>query len=94
MHRRPKNNFPLGAVLSAFHNERPILFQNVKGSRIPVVGALYGNRSIILDLLGTSTEKRLFKLMEAMGSPSKPKLLDRGPVQENVVTRSRSEERR
>lgn len=78
--------FELGAVLSAFHNERPILFRNVKGSRIPVVGALYGNRSIILDLLGTSTEERLFKLMGAMGSPSKPKLLDRGPVQENVVT--------
>ncbi|RRD65994.1 UbiD family decarboxylase [Fretibacterium sp. OH1220_COT-178] len=78
--------FELGAVLSAFNNEQPILFRNVKGSDLPVVGAVYGNRSIILDLLGTTTEKRLFKLMEAISLPSKPRLLERGPVQENVVT--------
>lgn len=78
--------FELGAVLSVFNNEQPVLFRNVKGSRLPVAGAIYGNRSIILDLLGTTAEKRLFKLMGAIASPTKPKLLDRGPVQENVVT--------
>lgn len=78
--------FELGAVLSVFNNEQPVLFKKVKGSNIPVAGAIYGNRSIILDLLGTTVEKRLFRLMGAIASPAKPRLLDRGPVQENVVT--------
>lgn len=78
--------FEIGAVLSAFHNEQPILFKKVKGSDVPLVGALYGERGIILDLLGTTREGRMSRLMGAISSPARPRLLDSGPVQENVIT--------
>lgn len=78
--------FELGAVLSVFHNERPILFQKVKGYSIPVAGAVYGNRDIVLDFLGMSRRDRIVRFMNAIAHPAKPKLLTSGAVQENVIT--------
>lgn len=79
--------FELGAVLTYFNNERPILFNNVKGHTIPVLGAAYGNRRIICDLLDTTIEERIFKIMNAMANPQKPKIVKNGPVHENVITK-------
>ena len=45
--------FELGAVLSYYDNERPTVFTKVLGSRVPVAGAIYGNRRIFCELLGT-----------------------------------------
>ena len=78
--------FELGAVLTYYNNERPILFDNVAGHRVPVVGGLYGNRRIICDLLDSPSEQRIFKLMNAIANPQKPRLLGDGPVRENIVT--------
>lgn len=80
--------FELGAVLTYFQSRQPILFTNVAGSRIPVAGGLYGDRRLMCDMLGTTVEERIPKLMEAIARPGKPVLLDSGPVQEQVVTRS------
>ncbi|MDR0621735.1 MAG: UbiD family decarboxylase [Deltaproteobacteria bacterium] len=79
--------FELGAVLSHFDNERPILFTKVLGGRIPVAGALYGNRAIFCDLLGTGVGGRNAKLMGAIARPQKPVEVAKGRVTENVVTR-------
>lgn len=80
--------FELGAVLTYFNNEKPILFNNVKGSKIPVAGAVYGNRQIICDLIDTDMEGRLLKIMEAIANPKPYKIVDKGPVQENIVTKN------
>ena len=77
--------YELGAVLSHFRNEQPLLFNNVTGSKVSVAGAIYGNRRIICDLLDTTLEERIFKIMNAVAHPRKPRMIDKGPVQENVI---------
>ena len=61
--------FELGAVLSYYNSERPILFTNVAGSSVPVAGGLYGNRRILCDLLHTTPEGRIEKLIDAIAHP-------------------------
>ena len=78
--------YELGAVLTYYDNQRPILFTRVKGSDLSVAGAIYGNRRILYDLLKTSPERRMEKLAGAIACPAKPRLLDKGPVQEKQVT--------
>jgi 2,5-furandicarboxylate decarboxylase 1 len=77
--------YELGAVLSYFRNECPILFTNVRGSKVNVAGALYGNRKIICDLLNTTVKERIFKITSAIANPRKPRVASKGPVQENVI---------
>ena len=80
--------FELGAVLKHFNNERPILFTKVKGSNMPVVGGLFGNRAIYYRMLGTKTEERILRFMRAVSNPQPTKLLKEGPVKENIITRN------
>jgi len=80
--------FELGAVLSYYNNETPILFTNVKGGCGKVAGALYGNRRIICNLLETSNKDRLPKIINAIANPAKPSIVQNGPVHENVITHS------
>lgn len=80
--------FELGAVLTYFNSQQPILFTDVAGSRVPVAGGLYGNRRLICEMLGTTVEERIPKLMDAIAHPQKPRLVPDGPVQENVITRN------
>ena len=79
--------YELGAVLTYYKNERPMLFTNVRGSSMPIAGALYGNRRIILDMLGVSSEERFGKIMAAIAAPQSPKLLNDGPLTRNIITR-------
>lgn len=80
--------YELGAVLKYFNNKKPILFNNVKGSRISVVGGMFGDRDIFYDMLNTTHEKRIFKFMDAIVNPRSAKLIDNGPIKENIVTRN------
>ena len=80
--------FELGAVLRYFQNEKPILFNKVKGYNMKVLGGLYGNRQLYYDLMGTNKEERLFKFMDAIANPQPAKLLSNGPVKENIITRN------
>ncbi|KAB3530532.1 UbiD family decarboxylase [Alkaliphilus serpentinus] len=80
--------FELGAVLKHFSNEVPILFKKVKGSKIPVVGAMFGERKIYYDMLGITHEERIFKMMDAIANPKPTKLLTKGPVMENIITKN------
>lgn len=77
--------YELGAVLCHFKNETPILFRHVKGSGIPVVGGLLGNRAHILRMLDCSQQECIPRLMSAIAHPQKAKQLPGGPVQETVL---------
>ncbi len=79
--------FEMGAVLSYYNNEVPILFNRLKGSKVPAVGALYGNRDLMCDMLGTGVKERIGLIINAIANPAKPRILANGPVQENIVTR-------
>lgn len=78
--------YELGAVLKHYKNEVPILFEKVKGHRMPVAGALFGDREIYYDVMGMAKEDRLFKMMAAVANPQPTKSIKKGPVSENIVT--------
>lgn len=78
--------YELGAVLKHYKNEVPILFEKVKGHRMPVAGALFGDRQMYYDLMGMTKEDRLFKMMAAVANPQATKMMNKGPVTENIVT--------
>ncbi|MBB6215149.1 2,5-furandicarboxylate decarboxylase 1 [Anaerosolibacter carboniphilus] len=80
--------FEMGAVLKYFKNEKPILFKKVKGSKIPVVGGLFGNRSIYYEMLDLTREERIGRIANAIANPKPTKLLKNGPVMENIITKN------
>ncbi|HVQ01661.1 MAG TPA: UbiD family decarboxylase [Candidatus Thermoplasmatota archaeon] len=66
-------------------NERPAIFEHVKGYEFPVFGGITSDRDIIAQGLGTSKEKLLFKLVDALRHPTVPEVVDEGPCQEVVI---------
>lgn len=83
-----EKDYELGAVLSYYENEQPILFNNVRGYDMPVFGGIYGNRRIYYDLMNVSNEDRLFKFMDGIANPQKPRIIENGPIKENIITRN------
>ncbi|NBG88805.1 UbiD family decarboxylase [Isachenkonia alkalipeptolytica] len=80
--------YELGAVLDYFDSEKPIVFSKVKGHKVPVVGGIFGERQIYYDLMGMTKEDRLERIMDAIANPKPPKLLEDGPIKENIITRN------
>jgi 2,5-furandicarboxylate decarboxylase 1 len=78
--------FEMGAVMKHYRNEVPILFKKVKGYRMPVAGALFGERKAYYDLMGMTPKDRLPKMMAAVSNPQPAQTVLKGPVQENIVT--------
>jgi 2,5-furandicarboxylate decarboxylase 1 len=66
-------------------NENPVIFENVKGYPFPVFGGITSNRDIIAQGFGTTKEKLLQKLVEALRHPMTPDLVDNAPCQEVVI---------
>jgi 2,5-furandicarboxylate decarboxylase 1 len=77
--------YELGAVLKHYENNVPILFNKVKGHKMPVIGGLYGNRDLYYDLMGVTRENRIHRIMDAIANPKPTKLLSNGPVKENII---------
>jgi 2,5-furandicarboxylate decarboxylase 1 len=80
--------FELGAILKHFDNEVPINFKNIKGYDMPVVGGIYGNRQIFYDLMGLNKDNRIFEFMNAIANPKPIRIVDNGPIKENIITRN------
>ncbi|AFS79876.1 UbiD family decarboxylase [Gottschalkia acidurici 9a] len=79
--------FELGAVLRYFSNRKPIMFNKPKGYDMPVLGGLYGNRELYYKLMNDVTsENRLFRFMDAIANPQPAKMVNNGPIKENIVT--------
>jgi len=78
--------FEIGAILDYYKSQKPILFENVRGSSSRVAGGLYGNRNIVMQLLHTNTADRIPRILSALKNPVKPCFINSGPAQENVVT--------
>jgi len=66
-------------------NEQPVIFENVKGYPFQIFSGITSNRDIIAEGLGTTKEKLLLKLVEALRNPKKPKIVDKAPCQEIVI---------
>ncbi|KRQ87587.1 Phenolic acid decarboxylase subunit C [Caloramator mitchellensis] len=78
--------FELGGILKKLKNKRPVLFNRVKGYKMPVCAALYTDREAVYKLSNISHEDRIYKLMDAIANPKPFKVVDRGPVMENIIT--------
>lgn len=66
-------------------NENPTIFENVKGYDFSVFGGITSNRDIIAEGLGTTKEKLLFKLVDALRKPKEPTMIKDAPCQEVIV---------
>src|SRR5712691_6039987 len=65
---------------------RPILiFENVKGTKFPVITNLHASRARLAAALGTSPDGMLKKYREAMEKPIPPRVVATGPVKEVIV---------
>jgi UbiD family decarboxylase len=66
-------------------NEKPVIFSNVKGFNFPIFGGITSDRDVIAEGLGTTKEKLLFKLVDALRNPKKPEIADNAVCQEVVI---------
>jgi 2,5-furandicarboxylate decarboxylase 1 len=66
-------------------DEKPVIFDNVKGYDFPVFGGMTSNRDIIAEALGTSKDKLLQKLVNALRNPTQPELVEKAPCQEVII---------
>ena len=84
--------FELAAVTAHVQQSRnlPVLFENVKGTRFPVVSNLYGNYAIVAEILGTGPAELAATwaaMTEDRSDPSDPAQTD-GPVELHDVSLS------
>jgi len=66
-------------------DEKPVIFEKVKGYTFPVFAGITSNRDIIAEALGTTKDKLLFKQVDALRNLKLPKMLDKAPCQEVVI---------
>lgn len=66
-------------------DEKPVIFEKVKGYNFPVFSGITSNRDIIAESLGTTKDKLLLKLVDALRNPKPPKMVSKAPCQEVVV---------
>jgi len=66
-------------------DEQPIFFEDVKGFDFPVFAGITSNRDIIAEGLGTTKDKLLFKLVDALRNPKKPEIVSKAPCQEVII---------
>jgi 2,5-furandicarboxylate decarboxylase 1 len=69
-------------------DEKPVIFENVKGYSMPIFAGITSDRDIIAEGLGTTKEKLLFKQVEALRKPILPKIVSKAPCQEVIVKNS------
>lgn len=66
-------------------DEKPTIFNNVKGYPFKIFGGITSNRELIAKALGITKEKLLFKLVAALRDPIEPQLVNHAPCQEVVI---------
>lgn len=66
-------------------DEKPVIFENVKGYDFPVFAGITSNRDIIAEGLGTTKEKLLLKLVDALRNPKEPKIVKKAACQEVII---------
>ena len=66
-------------------DEKPVIFENVKGFDFPIFAGITSDRDIIAQGLGTTKDQLLSKLVYALRNPEVPKIVDKAPCQEVVI---------
>lgn len=77
-------NFEIANIIYSL-NEKPVIFDNVKGFNYPIFAGITSNRDIIAKGIGTTKDKLLFKLVESLRNPKEPDIVENAPCQEVVI---------
>lgn len=80
--------FEVGGILEKLGNDQPVLFNKIKGHKMPIIGGMFGNREVFYEMTGTTRSERLYKYMDAMHKPIPPRLVEDGPVMEQIHLRN------
>jgi UbiD family decarboxylase len=78
------HNYEIANIIYS-NDEKPIIFDNVKGFDFPIFAGITSNRDIIAESLNTSKDKLLLKLVDALRNPKKPDVISNAPCQEIVI---------
>ncbi|MFO7678213.1 MAG: UbiD family decarboxylase [Thermoplasmatota archaeon] len=66
-------------------NEKPVLFDNVKGYPFKIFGGITSNRDIISKGIDTTKDKLLEKMVDALRKPVEPSIVSNAPCQDVVI---------
>ena len=75
--------YEMAGIIAAL-GEKPVYFENVKESSVPVVAGLVSSKELICRSIGITKEQLLPKLLEAIEHPVPPKLVTNAPCQEVI----------
>lgn len=75
--------YEIAGIIDAL-GEKPVFFEKVKESSIPVVGGLVSSKDLIARALNIKKEQLLHKLSNAIGNPVRPDVVNKGECQEIV----------
>lgn len=75
--------YEMAGIIEAL-GEKPVFFEKVKESSIPVVAGLVSSRELIARALGIKKEQLLPKLSSAIEHPEPPEIVEKGECQEVV----------
>jgi len=75
--------YEMAGIIDAL-GERPVFFEKVKESNLPVVGGLVSSKELIARALNMEKEQLLPKLSNAMENPVRPDVVEKGECQEIV----------
>jgi len=75
--------YEMAGIIDAL-GEKPVFFEKVKESNIPVVGGLVSSKELIARALNIEKEQLLPKLSNAIENPVPPDVVERGECQEIV----------
>jgi UbiD family decarboxylase len=83
--RKPvSHEFEIANIIYSLQ-EKPVVFENVKGFDYPVFAGITSNRDIIAEGLGTTKERLLLLLVDAMQNPKIPEIVDNASCQEVII---------
>src|SRR4030042_6185834 len=75
--------YEMAGIVDAL-GEKPVFFEKVKESTIPVAAGLVSSKELIARALGIKKEQLLHKLSNAIKNPVPPSVADKGECQEIV----------
>jgi len=79
---RVSPRYGVSSVMKAFEDGPILIFENVEGYDVKIVGNLCGTRDRISSALGVSQEGLYQKLLDASRSPKSPRIVEDAPVKE------------
>lgn len=77
--------YEMAGIIAAL-GEKPVYFENVKESNIPVVAGFVSSKELICRSMGITKEQLLPKLLKAIENPVSPQLVAKGACQEVIET--------